>query len=210
MPCTRPQSAPNTFLKLATDSQRCSIRDVCHELARLEYRISLRRPARRPAFRESSGRPLPAQITRACRGRPNVSLMSPASAAPGRFPPRHLKRSKQSAESSHDAKPKPSTAAGYGQAVEDGAVTRARAPQKLRTQTSPSTISSGRALQDAVRPQLSERDSIFATHYMPSTSPVTSPEQSPEEQPTWRVRKRRRPPETWRFQRRSGAPASSL
>ena len=39
---------------------------------------------------------------------------------------------------------------------------------------------SGPSLRDAVQPQLSERDSIFATHYMPSTSPLTSPEQSPQ------------------------------
>ena len=130
-----------------------------------------------PSARAAVVHSLPKSPVRA--GRPNVSLMSPVSAAPGRLSSRHL-RSKQSAESSHDAKPKPPTAAGHGQAVEEGAVTPARAPLKLRTKTSPSAISSGRALQDAVRPQLSERDSIFATHYIPSTSPVTSPERSPE------------------------------
>jgi len=39
----------------------------------------------------------------------------------------------------------------------------------------------GRAIHDAVQPQLSERDSIFATHYMPSTSPATSPGLAPNE-----------------------------
>jgi inositol-hexakisphosphate 5-kinase len=34
-------------------------------------------------------------------------------------------------------------------------------------------------IHDAVQPQLSERDSIFATHYMPSTSPVASPKLPP-------------------------------
>ena len=38
-----------------------------------------------------------------------------------------------------------------------------------------SSRSSRRSIHDVVKPQLSERDSIFATHYIPSSSPVTHP-----------------------------------
>lgn len=42
-----------------------------------------------------------------------------------------------------------------------------------------STTPAGRSLQHAVQPQLSERDSIFATHYMQTDSPVNSPRLAP-------------------------------
>ena len=59
-------------------------------------------------------------------------------------------------------------------------MTRNRAPQKLRASTNPSVLTPAQYLQDAVRPQVSERESIFATnYYVPDASPLTSPEQSP-------------------------------
>ncbi|KAK3680808.1 inositol polyphosphate kinase kcs1, partial [Vermiconidia calcicola] len=107
----------------------------------------------------------------------------PASAAPERGPPRHLKTKKNSPQNVRNgAHP---AALGHKQAVEESnAVTRPRSSQKLRTRTSPSALSTGPSLQDAVRPQLSERDSIFATHYMPSSSPVTSPQVYAEREAT--------------------------
>ncbi|KAI6791440.1 hypothetical protein KC327_g17615, partial [Hortaea werneckii] len=53
--------------------------------------------------------------------------------------------------------------------------TSKRPPHPQTTPLGPPT-----SLRDAVQPQLSERDSIFATHYMPSTSPVTSPDILPQ------------------------------
>ena len=106
--------------------------------------------------------------------------MSPASAAPGRRSPRQL-RSKQRLDSPYSNDGAQPAASGQELAVEGGsAVKLAPAAQKPRTKTSPSVLYSGSSLQDAYRPQLSERDSIFATHYMPSTSPVTSPQFRPD------------------------------
>ena len=71
---------------------------------------------------------------------------------------------------------------GHRPAVEDRhKVTRSnRDPQTSRSKTTPSSLLSGPTLHDAVQPQLSERDSIFATHYMPDTSPITGPHLRPE------------------------------
>ena len=74
---------------------------------------------------------------------------------------------KQILDSAHDGR----------KAVEDS---RARAAPKVRSKTTPSLPVSRSSISDAVQPQLSERDSIFATHYMPSTSPVTTTRSSPE------------------------------
>ena len=144
-------------------------------LATALYRISTQWPAFRERVVPHS---LPKPPVRA--GRSNVNLMSPASAAPGRPSPGHL-RSKHSLDIAHDVNAAHPTASAQRQAVEeDRTVTRARGPPKLRTKTSPSALRVPPSLHDAVRPQLSERDSIFATHYIPSTSPVTSPLLGPE------------------------------
>lgn len=56
-----------------------------------------------------------------------------------------------------------------------------RAPTSRSTKHStPSSPASETSIHDAVRPQLSERESIFATHYIPSTSPLTSPRTGPQ------------------------------
>ncbi|KAI6878253.1 SAICAR synthase-like protein [Hortaea werneckii] len=84
---------------------------------------------------------------------------------------RHAQASTASAATSTSTSPS-------DQAV--GAVNPARASRSRtsRRPQHPQTTPLGppSSLRDAVQPQLSERDSIFATHYMPSTSPVTSPE----------------------------------
>lgn len=50
-----------------------------------------------------------------------------------------------------------------------------RVPASRSTKhSSPSSPVSQPSIHDAVQPQLSERDSIFATHYIPSTSPLTN------------------------------------
>ncbi|KAI7458960.1 hypothetical protein KC351_g17879, partial [Hortaea werneckii] len=84
---------------------------------------------------------------------------------------RHAQASTASAATSTSSSPS-------DQAV--GAVNLARA-SRSRTSRRPqhpqaTPLGPPTSLRDAVQPQLSERDSIFATHYMPSTSPVTSPE----------------------------------
>ncbi len=105
--------------------------------------------------------------------------MPPASTQPAWYNPSRLSPSpaKQNNDSRHDLTTSLSTAPGQDRAAKGkNAVTPPRAPpkQKLRTKTSPSALHSGLALQ-YVGPPLSERDSIYATHYMQSTSPVTSP-----------------------------------
>ncbi|KAK0796717.1 inositol polyphosphate kinase kcs1 [Friedmanniomyces endolithicus] len=104
--------------------------------------------------------------------------MSTSTGARGRRSPRQLRPEQTSS---------PSTQNG----VEDhSASSTSRAPARgevAETVTSPSqdgfaksarssaSSSSHRSVRDAVQPQLSERDSIFATYYTPSTDPVTSP-----------------------------------
>lgn len=89
--------------------------------------------------------------------------------------------SKEAAHPHHDA-----TAPSQARGKQEKAVTRPKASSrtpKNKPLPSPSSPPSARepALHDAVRPQLSERESIFATtHYMPGSSPVTSPTLSPQ------------------------------
>ncbi|KAK5165424.1 inositol polyphosphate kinase kcs1 [Saxophila tyrrhenica] len=101
--------------------------------------------------------------------------MSPAPFAPAPYPSRPAP-SKQNDDPVHDVPPTHPTAPAQHPAAEGGrAVTPPRARPKLRTKTSPVVLRSGPSLQDAVQPQLSERDSIFATHYMQTESPEASP-----------------------------------
>ncbi|KAK3678133.1 inositol polyphosphate kinase kcs1 [Recurvomyces mirabilis] len=60
---------------------------------------------------------------------------------------------------------------------------RAAKNKRLSAQSSTSSHSSN-SVSHAVHEQLSERDSIFAEHYMSSTSPVTSPKLQPKEEGT--------------------------
>lgn len=92
--------------------------------------------------------------------------MSPSSVAAGSTSPAlPVKYSKKSADSSHDVRPP---------AKAQAEVTPSKIGQVGRSKTLPLS-SRGQSIQDAVQPQLSERDSIFAEHYMPTDDPVTSP-----------------------------------
>ena len=110
--------------------------------------------------------------------------MPPASASPGRRSPGHV-RTKERSDSTHrhdDGSGAFPTLSNPRQAVEvRQTVTRARtAPQKSRSKRLSSRSSATPSLHDAVQPQLSERDSIYATHYMPSTGPVTTSQLLPQ------------------------------
>ncbi|KAK4543574.1 hypothetical protein LTR36_005469 [Oleoguttula mirabilis] len=91
--------------------------------------------------------------------------MSPNSSTPGHHPPGKL-RSNEASPSAHDVAVTPPLATA----------------RSHRTQSSSALHTPGARIHDAVQPQpqLSERDSIFATHYVPSTSPVTSPRLTPK------------------------------
>lgn len=135
------------------------------------------------ASNQSNGRPLSGQRG----GRTNVSPM-PAPALSGRISPRHLK-SKQISDRTHDGKRADGGHSAHKQAVEEASEVTRSPPsvsgQKIRSKTRsgpPSTTAS--SLHDAVQPQLSERDSIYATHYMPSTSPVTAKKLHPAREGT--------------------------
>lgn len=128
--------------------------------------------------------------------------MSPARSAHGRTPSSHsVRRRRQSKESplpAHDVNftstATSTSTASFSVDTNDKAVTGGEAipcvnsalPVGRAKRRSPSSkaapppvkhsfSSPGRPLQNAAQPILDERDSIFATHYLPSDSPVTSP-----------------------------------
>ena len=107
------------------------------------------------------------------------SQMPEASFSPGNHSSRHRRSEQTLAHFSYQNGTY--SASSQRQAVEEEhTVTPRRSSQTVRAKTTPSPLPFGPPLQDAVLPQLSERDSIFATHYMPSTSPVTSPRLHPK------------------------------
>lgn len=143
--------------------------------------------------------------------------MSPVAAHSGTSPPAHLNRDTGSAKGSppdsHDAHIQPNASSSGPRPAHrppvDTASTlvaplspsRSVLADQRRTKTAPYNIPSydpsaavqaGRDLQHAVQPLLSERDSIFATHYTGGDSPVTNPrdlpatnrKQAPEEEGT--------------------------
>lgn len=112
--------------------------------------------------------------------------MSPNSPAPGHHPPENL-RSNEISRPAHDvvAKGPVASAATYNSKnvshnSDDEAVTPPLVSARCHRTKSTSALysSTNTRIHDAVQPQLSERDSIFATHYT-STSPVTSPRITP-------------------------------
>ncbi|KAK5117281.1 hypothetical protein LTR62_005898 [Meristemomyces frigidus] len=123
--------------------------------------------------------------------------MPSQSRAPGHHSPGNLKAN-GIPPTTHDAA-KHVPALLHGSTRPDGAldaVTLSTAPPQIATgatnDTRPATPSStsshpqlGNTLvHNAVQPQLSDRDSIFAEHYMSSTSPVTPPKTAPKEEGT--------------------------
>ena len=117
--------------------------------------------------------------------------MSPSLRAPGGKSLRNL-------SSNGDARSAHAVGEGFPPAPEsdDASLTDAVEVTPLKSaRTSTSRPKSSRAahsvplgpsttVYNVVQPQLSERDSIFATHYMPSTSPVTSPTLAPKREGT--------------------------
>jgi inositol-hexakisphosphate kinase len=127
----------------------------------------------------------------------NVSLMSPVAAHPGTTVPAHLNRdvpAKGSSSADHDAsdqnhasstgsRPVPKHSVETTSAVAPPSPSRFTHSDQRRTRTAPNIVPSydpsaavqaGRELQHAVEPVLSERDSIFATHYTGGDAPVTA------------------------------------
>ncbi|TKA82393.1 hypothetical protein B0A55_01408 [Friedmanniomyces simplex] len=103
--------------------------------------------------------------------------MSTSTGARGRRSPRNL-RSKETASSAHNGAEDQSASSASRPPERSEAAEAVTPPAQGRTAKSArSSISSTSqsSVRDAVLPQLSERDSIFATYYIPSTSPVTSP-----------------------------------
>jgi inositol-hexakisphosphate 5-kinase len=148
--------------------------------------VAVSHPSGDPAIAPPTACPEPACQQHSVRS--NVihpaSLMSTAP-SPAQSARRPSSRSKQRAHPHHE--PTHSTYSDVREAaVEDNnnstlsSVTPPRTPKKHRTRTSPATYRPGPSLQDVVKPQLSDRESIYATNYMPSTSPVASPTLSPQ------------------------------
>jgi len=123
--------------------------------------------------------------------------MSPVAAHPGTTVPAHLNRdvpAKGSPPADHDAKhqhdasstgsrPVPKHSVETTAAVAPSSPSRFAQSDQRRTRTTPNNIptydpsaavQAGRELQHAVEPLLSERDSIFATHYTGGDAPVPS------------------------------------
>ncbi|GAB1734243.1 hypothetical protein NU195Hw_g3474t1 [Hortaea werneckii] len=90
-------------------------------------------------------------------------------------PDRHARASTASAATSTSSSPSEQAVGAVNAARASRSHASKRPPHPQTTPLGPPT-----SLRDAVQPQLSERDSIFATHYMPSTSPVTSPDILPQ------------------------------
>lgn len=132
----------------------------------------------------------------------NVSQMSPSAAHPGTNAPAHLNRdapAKGSPPGAHDvddtpassssgSRPAPRPTIDAGAAVAPPSPSRFAQSDQRRTRTAPNNVPSydpsaavqaGRDLQYAVEPLLSERDSIFATHYTGGNTPVTTPKVAP-------------------------------
>ncbi|KAI7193183.1 hypothetical protein KC352_g21248, partial [Hortaea werneckii] len=105
------------------------------------------------------------------------SLPSRSSHAPlpNQQPDRHARASTASAATSTNSSPSEQAVGAVNPARASRSRASKRPPHPQTTPLGPPT-----SLRDAVQPQLSERDSIFATHYMPSTSPVTSPDILPQ------------------------------
>jgi inositol-hexakisphosphate kinase len=128
--------------------------------------------------------------------------MAPVAAHSGTSVPAHLNRdpptsAKESSSASHDAQSADAESAGSRPApkyqvhqVQTGSAVAPPSPSRFthsdqrRTRTEPNTVpfydpsaavQAGRDLQHAVEPLLSERDSIFATHYTGGNTPVTTP-----------------------------------
>jgi inositol-hexakisphosphate kinase len=123
--------------------------------------------------------------------------MSPVAAHPGTTVPAHLNRdlpAKGSPSADHDvsdqnhasstgSRPVPKHSVETTAAVAPPSPSRFTQSDQRRTRTAPNTVPSydpsaavqaGRELQHAVEPLLSERDSIFATHYTGGDAPVTA------------------------------------
>jgi inositol-hexakisphosphate kinase len=123
--------------------------------------------------------------------------MSPVAAHPGTTVPAHLNRevpAKGSLPADHDASEHNDASSTGSRPVSNHSVetnstlaplspSRFAQSDQRRTRTAPSNVPSydpsaavqaGRELQNAVQPLLSERDSIFATHYTGGDVPVTS------------------------------------
>jgi inositol-hexakisphosphate kinase len=123
--------------------------------------------------------------------------MSPVAAHPGTTVPAHLNRdlpAKGSPSADHDvsdqnhasstgSRPVPKHSVETTSAVAPPSPSRFTQSDQRRTRTAPNTVPSydpsaavqaGRELQHAVEPLLSERDSIFATHYTGGDAPVTA------------------------------------
>ncbi|KAM0715833.1 hypothetical protein Q7P37_008347 [Cladosporium fusiforme] len=135
--------------------------------------------------------------------RPNVSLMSPVAAHSGTTVPAHLNRdvasTKGSPPASHDAsganhpsstgtRPTSGHPVDTNPAVAPPSPSRFAQSDQRRTRTAPNNlptydpsaaVQAGRELQHAVQPILSERDSIFATHYTGGDTPVSTPKALP-------------------------------
>ncbi|KAK5121837.1 hypothetical protein LTR85_004712 [Meristemomyces frigidus] len=113
--------------------------------------------------------------------------MSPNSPAPGHYPPRDL-TSNEISPPAHDVvaegAPAPAARSDESHSGDEAVTPPLRTPRGHRTKSSSAIPSSATRIHDAVQPQLSERDSIFATHYEPSSSPVTSPRITPKREGT--------------------------
>ena len=141
-------------------------------------------------------RPIPPSALPACSTpRLNVSLMSPVAAHSGTTVPAHLNQdapAKGSPHADHDAhhnhdasptgsRPVPRYPVETTSTVAPPSPSRFAQSDQRRTRTTPNNIptydpsaavQAGRELQHAVEPLLSERDSIFATHYTGGDAPV--------------------------------------
>lgn len=129
--------------------------------------------------------------------------MSPVAAHPGTAVPAHLNRdvpsTKGSPPASHDASAANDAASAGNRSasrhpVDPIPVVAPPSPSRFaqsdqrRTKTAPNNVptydpsaavQAGRDLQHAVQPLLSERDSIFATHYLGGDTPVSTPKAVP-------------------------------